>query len=194
MIRGLALAVCTEGSLLEPSEATVTMRAVIVPSRPPAAVEASIPMKPLTPQSADRTSRAADPTSWRDLRVGALVARPLRVVCSGRPVSGAHPEFTLSTWWHDEQGWQVFGGRSWGINRQVRWRRVPVHGSYRRDPKTLGLKVGVHALCDYRLDLQLGVCGLDLQLGGDKWQPMLARLTDAGLTSVSLYDLIRLVG
>lgn len=61
---------------------------------------------------------------------------------------------------------------------------MPVHASYRRDPKTLELKVGVHALCE---------CGLDLQLNADKWQPMLVRLIDAGLTSASLYDLIRLV-
>jgi hypothetical protein len=162
------------------------MRVVIVPSRLSAAVEASIPMDPLTPQSADRTSRAADPTSWRDLLVGAVVAGPLRVVCSGRSDGGAHLENTVSTWWQDEQGWQVFGGRSWGIDRHVRHHRVPVHGGYRRDSKTLELKVGVHALCDR--------CGLDLQLSADKWQLMLVRLTDAGLTSASLYDLTRLVG
>lgn len=72
--------------------ATLTMRPVTLPSRPSVAVEALIPMDPLTPQSADRTSRAADPTSWRDLLVGALVAGPLRVVCRGRPDGGAHPE------------------------------------------------------------------------------------------------------
>lgn len=160
------------------------MRAVTVPSRSSAAVEALIPMKLLTPQSVDRTLRAADPTCWHDLLVGAPVAGPLRVICSGRPVGDAHPEITLSTWWCDERGWQAFGGRSWGIDRHVQRHRVPVHGSYRRDPKTLELKVGVHALCDR--------CGLDLRLSAAKWQPMLARLTDAGLTSVSLYNLTRL--
>lgn len=162
------------------------MRAVTVPPRSSAEVAASIPMQPLAPRSADPTSWAADPTSWRDLLVGTLLAGPLRVVCSGRPASGCHPEATLSTWWRDQRGWQCYGGRSWGVNRHLQRYRVPVHGGYRRNTETLKIEIGVHAVCDR--------CGLDLQLSADKWHPMLARFTAAGRTSASLHALTRLVG
>lgn len=99
---------------------------------------------------------------WRKHVTGDVAIGPVHINCDGRR-PGSHADRRLATWWCDDDGWHVYGGRS---------RR----GDVVRDGKT-----------------RCSSCGLDVTQSVPSWQSFADRVAAGGVTTVPLRAAARIV-